>query len=114
MQKIFLDVGRHKGETLEEVLKPAYHFNAVHSFEPQPECCARIRRKFNAQSRTGACSRTRLVWRILTATEFYTAKGQGRASSPTKKTLTAMSPRGAGLCGQVRFLADTSAAAIWL
>ena len=52
-KRIFLDVGAHEGETLEEVLKPAYHFDAVHCFEPQEKCCARIRRRFGAHIDSG-------------------------------------------------------------
>ena len=38
MRKIFLDVGGHFGQTLEEVLKPLYHFDQVYCFEPFPPC----------------------------------------------------------------------------
>lgn len=33
---IFLDVGAHDGQTLEEVTKPTYRFDHVHAFEPMP------------------------------------------------------------------------------
>lgn len=33
---IFLDVGAHDGQTLEEVLKPGYPFTKVYAFEPMP------------------------------------------------------------------------------
>lgn len=52
-RRIFLDVGGHRGETLEEVLRPAYRFDAVHCFEPQEECCAHIRREFGAHIDSG-------------------------------------------------------------
>ncbi|MGI9307068.1 MAG: hypothetical protein ACR2P5_07190 [Gammaproteobacteria bacterium] len=53
MKKIFLDVGGHEGQTLEEVLKPDYRFDAVHCFEPQPEYCEHIRRNFSARIADG-------------------------------------------------------------
>lgn len=31
---IFLDVGSHAGQTLQEVLRPEYHFDTVYAFEP--------------------------------------------------------------------------------
>ncbi len=34
---IFLDVGAHEGQTLEEVTHPGYHWDAVHAFEPMPD-----------------------------------------------------------------------------
>ena len=41
-KKIFFDVGGHLGETLAEVLRPEYHFDLVHCFEPQAKCYAHI------------------------------------------------------------------------
>ncbi|MEO1778132.1 MAG: FkbM family methyltransferase, partial [Pseudomonadota bacterium] len=38
MRKIFLDVGGHFGQTLEEVLKPLYQFDVIYCFEPFPPC----------------------------------------------------------------------------
>ena len=46
MKKIFLDVGGHRGETLETVLLPKYHFDKVHCFEPIPELYEFIKIKF--------------------------------------------------------------------
>lgn len=34
MKKIFLDVGCHFGETLDEVIKPEYNFDRIYAFEP--------------------------------------------------------------------------------
>jgi len=34
---IFLDVGSHSGQTLEEVVRNQYHFDVIHCFEPMPE-----------------------------------------------------------------------------
>lgn len=52
-KKIFLDVGGHHGETLEEVLKPDYRFDAVHCFEPQARCYAHITDKFKTDIAAG-------------------------------------------------------------
>ncbi len=45
---IFLDVGGHEGQTLQEVLRPAYRFDVIHCFEPQRECYELLKRKFGA------------------------------------------------------------------
>lgn len=37
MMKVFLDVGGHEGQTLEEVLKPKYDWDWIHCFEPMLE-----------------------------------------------------------------------------
>ena len=56
MKKIFIDVGGHVGETLDEVLSAAYRFDIVHCLEPQRRCCDIIARKF-----TGAIDSGRLM-----------------------------------------------------
>lgn len=33
---VFLDVGAHSGQTLDEVLKPGYGFHRIYAFEPMP------------------------------------------------------------------------------
>ena len=50
--KIFLDVGGHYGETLGEILKPRWRFDAVHCFEPQAQCYAYLQSKFSDQIAT--------------------------------------------------------------
>lgn len=44
--KIFLDVGAHCGQTLEEVIRDNYHFDIIHCFEPMPGEYERLREKF--------------------------------------------------------------------
>lgn len=46
MKKIFLDVGGHRGETIECVLLPKYRFDLVHCFEPIPELYEHIKTTF--------------------------------------------------------------------
>lgn len=36
MSRIFLDVGAHEGQTLEEVIDPVYGFSRILAFEPMP------------------------------------------------------------------------------
>lgn len=36
--KVFLDVGSHTGETLDEVIKERHNFDKVHAFEPSTVC----------------------------------------------------------------------------
>lgn len=38
MRRIFLDIGAHTGETLEEVRKPVYGFDRIIAFEPSTAC----------------------------------------------------------------------------
>lgn len=46
MRKIFLDVGGHLGQTLEEVTKPIYYFDIIYCFEPFPPHVNVLREKF--------------------------------------------------------------------
>jgi FkbM family methyltransferase len=46
MRKLFLDVGGHVGQTLEEVLKSIYHFDLIYCFEPFPPHAAAIKARF--------------------------------------------------------------------
>lgn len=43
---IFLDVGSHSGQTLEEVIRDNYRFDVIHCFEPMPGEYERLREKF--------------------------------------------------------------------
>lgn len=43
---IFLDIGAHWGETLEEVLSPVWRFDLVYAFEPEPKAIAILKQKF--------------------------------------------------------------------
>jgi len=45
-RKIFLDIGSHIGETLEEVIKPQHNCDLVFGFEPITECCDVINKNF--------------------------------------------------------------------
>ena len=45
---IFLDVGGHKGETLEEVLRPEYAFSVIHCFEPSPSRYQALQTNFHS------------------------------------------------------------------
>ncbi|MEL7164969.1 MAG: FkbM family methyltransferase [Pseudomonadota bacterium] len=46
MKKVFLDVGGHLGQTLEEVLKPLYRFDEIWCFEPFAPCADILEEKF--------------------------------------------------------------------
>lgn len=43
---VFLDIGAHWGETLEEALSPVWRFDIVYAFEPDPEAVRVIEGKF--------------------------------------------------------------------
>lgn len=47
MKTVFLDVGGHLGQTLEEVLKPLYRFDEIYCFEPFPPCTEILQDQFN-------------------------------------------------------------------
>jgi FkbM family methyltransferase len=50
---VFLDIGAHWGETLEEALSPVWRFDVVYAFEPDPEAVAIISQKFAAELASG-------------------------------------------------------------
>jgi len=50
---IFLDIGAHWGETLDEVLSPLWRFERVYAFEPDPEAVRIIEGKFPADIASG-------------------------------------------------------------
>jgi FkbM family methyltransferase len=43
---IFVDVGGHLGQSVEVALSPAWRFDHVHTFEPDPECVSKLETKF--------------------------------------------------------------------
>lgn len=43
-RRVFLDVGAHQGETLEEALNPRWRFDRIWCFEPASACLPNIRR----------------------------------------------------------------------
>ena len=47
MRKVFLDVGGHFGQTLEEVTRPLYQFDTIYCFEPFPPCADILEDKFD-------------------------------------------------------------------
>ena len=53
VKKIFLDVGGHRGQTLEVVLSSKCQFDLVHCFEPIPELYEHIKTTFSADISTG-------------------------------------------------------------
>lgn len=44
--KVFLDVGAHDGQTLDEVIDPCYGFDTIYAFEPMPRQFFNLRRRF--------------------------------------------------------------------
>lgn len=50
---VFLDIGAHWGETLDEVLSPLWRFDAVYAFEPDPECVALLEQRFAGEVASG-------------------------------------------------------------
>ncbi|WP_415921961.1 FkbM family methyltransferase [Tateyamaria sp. SN6-1] len=47
MRKVFLDVGGHLGQTIDEVIKPLYAFDVIYCFEPFPPCADILTDKFD-------------------------------------------------------------------
>ena len=56
-RKIFLDVGAHVGETLEEVIKDEYLFDVIHCFEPMPQPFAKLVARFGQSGGKSSCRR---------------------------------------------------------
>lgn len=52
-RSIFLDIGGHTGETLEEILKPQWTFDRIISFEPHPQFHALLENKFSEHIASG-------------------------------------------------------------
>jgi FkbM family methyltransferase len=50
---VFLDIGAHWGETLEEVLSPIWRFDVVYAFEPDPDAVRRLEQKFPSDLASG-------------------------------------------------------------
>ena len=48
-RKIFLDVGAHLGETLEEVVKDEYLFDIIHCFEPMKQPFTKLKKRFDRE-----------------------------------------------------------------
>ena len=42
--KIFIDVGAHYGETIEEVIKKKYNFDLIYAFEPSKKCLHKLKK----------------------------------------------------------------------
>lgn len=55
MQKIFLDIGAHAGETLVEVRKSRYSFDRIVCFEPSPRCFPNLEKLAGEDSRIEIC-----------------------------------------------------------
>lgn len=51
--KLFIDVGGHFGETLDEIFSLPHRFDVVHCLEPQTKCCSFIENKFAEQIAVG-------------------------------------------------------------
>lgn len=49
--RIFVDIGSHEGQTIEEVVKPEYGFDRIYALEPMPEQYRALRRAFMGDPR---------------------------------------------------------------
>jgi FkbM family methyltransferase len=55
MQRVFLDIGAHTGETLAEVSRPLYGFDRIVCFEPSPRCFAALEAQAAGDPRIEIC-----------------------------------------------------------
>lgn len=55
MNRIFLDIGAHTGETLAEVSEPIYGFDRIICFEPSPQCFAALEALAAGDARIEIC-----------------------------------------------------------
>jgi len=51
MNRIFLDVGSHQGQTIELLLQPRFKVDHIIGFDPSPLCLDILNRKFNNNTR---------------------------------------------------------------
>lgn len=56
MSRVFLDVGAHEGQTLEEVTRDYYGFDQIFSYEPMPEQFARLTDLYGSNPRVTLCN----------------------------------------------------------
>ena len=73
INKIFLDVGAHTGETLAIALEEKYAFDKIYCFEPVKECCDVIRGLDD--KRVEVCEYG--LWNKNSAEKIYNAKTKG-------------------------------------
>lgn len=52
--KVFVDVGSHEGQTIEEVIKPEWGFDLIFALEPMPKEFQILRRSFQGDPRVKA------------------------------------------------------------
>lgn len=55
MQKVFLDIGAHTGETLAEVIRPQYGFDRIIAFEPSSHCVPALEALASTDPRIEIC-----------------------------------------------------------
>ena len=55
MKKVFLDIGAHTGESLQEVIKPIYGFDRIIAFEPSSACWSVLQNLQDSDSRIELC-----------------------------------------------------------
>jgi len=78
---IFLDVGGHAGETLDEVLKPIWKFDKIISFEPHPEFHALLMNKYSSQVQSGRLEVVKAAFSNKDGTaKLYGGNRKGEAS----------------------------------
>lgn len=81
-KRILLDVGGHFGETVAVALDPAWRFDHVHTFEPDPECAQSIERDFAPAIAQGRLSVHRAALGASDgATTLFGDNGGGGAST---------------------------------
>lgn len=49
--RVFVDIGSHIGQTIEEVLEPRWEFDEIHAIEPMPHEAAILKQRFLAEPR---------------------------------------------------------------
>jgi FkbM family methyltransferase len=49
--RVFVDIGSHVGQTIEEVLEPRWGFDLIYAIEPMPFQAAVLRQRFTAEPR---------------------------------------------------------------
>lgn len=84
--RVFLDVGAHEGQTLQEVVKRAYGFDRIYAFEPMPVQFARLESRFGGDPRVTLCN-FGLADRTAVMSVYGTNDGMEASIFPTKRDL---------------------------
>lgn len=75
MSRIFLDVGAHKGQTIEMMLRPRFRVDYIVGFDPSPLCHEILDRKFGTNQKVTIIKQG--LWSKTCEMDLYNEGSQG-------------------------------------